>query len=440
MEIQVKKSRKVKGVRQKLKLFRASDPLKSVIMWGINYSMDQLDHVNKRTMLLPDDFKSNLKVKVDNHLFNKDSMPSKFKFKEYCPLVFADLRSKFGIERTEYLDSFIKRQPQYDASQGRSGSKFLCTYNRHYVIKTIGSEEVEQMHHILQAYHGYIVECSASTLLPQYLGMYRATVEDTEYYLLVTRCVFSPRLKIHRKYDLKGSTIDREASEKERSKELPTYKDVDFINTKERISIGESQKHRLLLTLRADVDFLQRNNLMDYSLLIGIHDLQIGGGFEDDPEAEDDAGLGSGNEGAAVSPPSAAAAAAAALQPVPEDSGDDERVFGGDGASPESPSAMGEGGGESGGGGLEPGRSFRYSAFLGNLDPVFERYGVQSSSRQLVYFLGIIDILTSYGVRKRTAQTYKSMKHGYNNENQLSTVRPEVYARRFLEFIDACIE
>ena len=32
---------------------------------------------------------------------------------------------------------------------------------------------------------------------------------------------------MHKKYDLKGSTVDREASEKERGKSLPTLK-VDF--------------------------------------------------------------------------------------------------------------------------------------------------------------------------------------------------------------------
>lgn len=49
----------------------------------------------------------------------------------------------------------------------------------------------------------FIVENHAKTLLPQYLGMYRITVNDTETYLVVMRCVFSPRLTIHKKYDLK---------------------------------------------------------------------------------------------------------------------------------------------------------------------------------------------------------------------------------------------
>ncbi|GFO24439.1 phosphatidylinositol 5 phosphate 4 kinase type 2 [Plakobranchus ocellatus] len=42
------------------------------------------------------------------------------------------------------------------------------------------------------------------------------SVNDVETYLVVMRNVFSPRLSIHKKYDVKGSTVDRSASEKER--------------------------------------------------------------------------------------------------------------------------------------------------------------------------------------------------------------------------------
>lgn len=68
------------------------------------------------------------------------------------------------------------------------------------------------------------------------------------------RNVFSARLSVHTKYDLKGSTVDREASEKEREKPLPTLKDNDFIKEGCKISIGEQAKEKLITTLHADVD------------------------------------------------------------------------------------------------------------------------------------------------------------------------------------------
>ena len=45
--------------------------------------------------------------------------------------------------------------------------------------------------------------CHGITLLPQFLGMYRVTVDNEDTYLTVTRNMFSHRLIIHRKYDLK---------------------------------------------------------------------------------------------------------------------------------------------------------------------------------------------------------------------------------------------
>lgn len=44
----------------------------------------------------------------------------------------------------------------------------------------------------------YIVERHGNTLLPQYLGMYRLTVDGVQYYFVVMRNVFSSHLSIHR--------------------------------------------------------------------------------------------------------------------------------------------------------------------------------------------------------------------------------------------------
>lgn len=74
----------------------------------------------------------------------------------------------------------------------------------------------------------YIVEKHAKTLLPQYLAVYRITVDNKETYLLVMKSVFSTKFKIHKKYDLKGSTVDRQASSKEKVRGSAKFQQIKY--------------------------------------------------------------------------------------------------------------------------------------------------------------------------------------------------------------------
>uniref|UniRef100_A0AAY4EZS3 Phosphatidylinositol 5-phosphate 4-kinase type-2 alpha n=1 Tax=Denticeps clupeoides TaxID=299321 RepID=A0AAY4EZS3_9TELE len=381
------KTKKKHFVAQKVKLFRASDPLLSVLMWGVNHSINELSHVQIPIMLMPDDFKAYSKIKVDNHLFNKENMPSHFKFKEYCPLVFRNLRERFGLDDQDFQNSLTRSAPITSDAQGRSGARFHTSYDKRYVVKTISSEDVAEMHNILKKYHQYIVECHGSTLLPQFLGMYRITVDGVETYMIVTRNVFSHRLSVYKKYDLKGSTVAREASDKEKAKELPTFKDNDFINEGQKIYIDEENKKIFLDKLRKDVEFLAQLKLMDYSLLVGIHDVEWAE-QQEEVESED-------NEG------------------------DEEGES--DGTPPDSPSNT-----------LDSSKPLA----PGEFDATIDVYAIKShdnAPRKGVYFMAIIDILTHYDAKKKAAHAAKTVKHGAGAE--ISTVNPEQYSKRFYDFI-----
>ena len=94
-------------------------------------------------------------------------------------------------------------------------------------------------------------------------------MDNVEHYVVVIRQVFSEKLRIHTKYKLKGSTVDREASQKERAKDQPLYKDNDFLQDGAKIMIGPEAKKTVLETLNADVAFLAKNQIMDYALILG---------------------------------------------------------------------------------------------------------------------------------------------------------------------------
>ncbi|TPP56927.1 Phosphatidylinositol 4-phosphate 5-kinase type-1 alpha [Fasciola gigantica] len=81
-------------------------------------------------------------------------------------------------------------------------------------------------------------------------------------------------VKIHEKYDLKGSTHKRRASATELAKTSPTLKDLDF---RERHADGiwlEMETYDALIkTIEQDCRVLESLQIMDYSLLLGIHNL-----------------------------------------------------------------------------------------------------------------------------------------------------------------------
>ena len=99
----------------------------------------------------------------------------------------------------------------------------------------------------------HIVETNGNTLLPHLLSVFRLTVENKENYILVMRNAFMSKYKIQVKYDIKGSSVDRAASNKEKEKDSPTFKDNDWVSDGRSIVIGSEAKQAFMQKLTRDV-------------------------------------------------------------------------------------------------------------------------------------------------------------------------------------------
>ena len=92
-------------------------------------------------------------------------------------------------------------------------------------------------------------------------------------YFSIMNNVFHTYMKIDKRYDLKGSTQGRETILKEGEILDPSIalKDLDFMKAKEKFKIEGEIKRKLLDTLKKDTAFFARCEIIDYSLLIGVH-------------------------------------------------------------------------------------------------------------------------------------------------------------------------
>lgn len=352
------KVKKVRVMQQKGKVFRSDNPEIAVLMWGVHRAVSEISELPEPTFIRAEDFKAYSKITIENHNYNDHLLPSKFKLKEYCPVVFRDLRARLGESSDDYLWSLCDNWPEVMIDGEKKHDSLYITHDGRLVIKTLGREEVESFFQFLALYHAHVVERDGVTLLPHYLGLYRIAVggdKEKNGYLIVMRNVRSACLRMHRVYDLKGSTVGRSAKEKELQEVNPILKDNDFIEMKQKICLGPEIKSSFLVKLKADAEFLAKLKIMDYSLLVGIHD--YGEDMKEEPPEATDC-FAVGNPGAHNS----------------------------------------------------------------------------------LYFIGIIDVLTRYGTKQKAAHAAKELKHGKEVSAQISTVNPQQYCQRFIEFIDSIIE
>ena len=87
--------------------------------------------------------------------------------------------------------------------------------------------------------------------------------------------LFSTNKEIHLRYDLKGSSIGRQELNQIDSRmkyDTGSYalKDLDMDNQNKFLIVGD-KKEKIVNQLKNDTEFLRKNNIIDYSLLVGIH-------------------------------------------------------------------------------------------------------------------------------------------------------------------------
>ena len=90
--------------------------------------------------------------------------------------------------------------------------------------------------------------------------------------------LFPPHKDIHETYDLKGSTVGRlyPEEEAEQKQNKVTLKDLNWINRGKRLELGPEKRAFLTEQLKRDAEFLKKVHVMDYSLLVGVHNMVRG--------------------------------------------------------------------------------------------------------------------------------------------------------------------
>lgn len=192
--------------------------------------------------------------------------PVDFTFTDFSPMCYRHIREFFKVDPKAYCDVLRNSRWHSIPTPGKSAAQlFFC--GRDWVIKTMTDQESDFLRGILHRYY-YHVRDNPHTLLPHFVGHHRLRIGTKTHTFIIMQNVFATTNTIHEKFDLKGSTIGRFASDAEKRRTTCTQKDLD-INSP--LHVGSERRVLLIDQIKRDCDFLKRSMIMDYSFLVGIH-------------------------------------------------------------------------------------------------------------------------------------------------------------------------
>ena len=200
-----------------------------------------------------------------------------FKFKDYAPLVFRKLRQYFRVDVNDYLHSLTGKYVLSErGSPGKSGSFFYFSHDYRFIIKTIHHVEHKLLLKILPSYVEH-VQKYPHTLLSRFFGLHRVKEPGgRKIHFVVMQNLFPPNKDVHEIYDLKGSTFGRFINESEAKGKQQVLKDLNWRDKQKHLELGPKKRAWLFKQLEIDVELLIKLEIMDYSLLIGVHNVRRG--------------------------------------------------------------------------------------------------------------------------------------------------------------------
>lgn len=369
-----------------------SSALKGAIQLGIGYTVGNLSSKPERDVLMQDFYvvESIFFPSEGSNLTPAHHFPD-FRFKTYAPVAFRYFRELFGIRPDDYLYSLCNEPLIELSNPGASGSVFYLTKDDEFIIKTVMHKEAEFLQKLLPGYYMNLNQ-NPRTLLPKFFGLYCVQSGGKNIRVVVMNNVLPRVVRMHLKYDLKGSTYKRRASKKEREKARPTFKDLDFMqDLQDGLMMDQDTCNALTKTLQRDCLVLESFKIMDYSLLLGVHNID-----QAERERQMEGSQGDSDE----------------KRPVAQQ----KALYS---------TAM-----ESIQGGAACGGSIDTDDTMGGIPAVSGR------GERLLLFIGIIDILQSYRLIKKLEHTWKALVH---DGDTVSVHRPGFYADRFLKFMSTTV-
>ncbi|CAD8166969.1 unnamed protein product [Paramecium pentaurelia] len=199
----------------------------------------------------------------------------------YAPKIFnyfvtldnIDLEDSFDVNKNlQQIENFT------GPDGGKSGEFFFFSHNNQLIMKTMRQQEVNTYKKRLLNFATYQAN-NPESLLNKIYGMYtfeRVEKSEAKVHFLIMKnlSLGVPKNQILRTYDLKGSEYDREVLAKKSESDLSklTLKDLDFFKIEKQIWVDQSIIKKLNQNLSKDTDFLEKQKLIDYSLLVMIID------------------------------------------------------------------------------------------------------------------------------------------------------------------------
>uniref|UniRef100_A0A3Q0RPD4 Phosphatidylinositol-4-phosphate 5-kinase, type I, beta a n=1 Tax=Amphilophus citrinellus TaxID=61819 RepID=A0A3Q0RPD4_AMPCI len=242
-----------------------STALKGAIQLGIGYAVGNLSSKPDRDVLMQDFsvVESVFLPSEGSNLTPAHHFPD-FRLKTYAPLAFRYFRELFGIKPDDYLYSICKEPLIELSNPGASSSWFYLTSDDEFIIKTVQPKEAEFLQKLLPGYYMNLNQ-NPRTLLPKFYGLYCIQCGGVTIRAVVMNNVLPRAMKMHYKYDLKGSSYKRRASRKERVKSSPTFKDLDFQEMHEGLVFDPDTYNALMKTLQRDCRVCLPKNVLSIS-------------------------------------------------------------------------------------------------------------------------------------------------------------------------------